>query len=225
MPQHDPLNPLHALQQHGYGFEHDWQIVGEFERVVADFFGADHGVATDCCTHALELCLRDLAWQMPLQVPAHTYMSVPMMLDKLGIDYTLTEQHWHETYDLVPDQVIDAATLWRAAGHRRGTLTCVSFQFRKHLSLGRGGMILLDDHDQARRLRRLRHDGRDPEHTQWQQDIAVLGYHYYMTPETAAQGLMAFAQRRDAPYRAWGWQDYRDLRGLSYFGAKNAEPQ
>ena len=32
--------------------------VAEFEEKVADFFGAPYAVAVDCCTHAIELCLR-----------------------------------------------------------------------------------------------------------------------------------------------------------------------
>ena len=209
---------LHAniaalIQEHG----EPWKTVADFERCIAVFFGAKHAVATDCCTHAMELVLRDLDWHRHITLPAHTYMSVPMMLDKLHIPYRLSTQHWRETYDIVPGYLLDAATLWRAGSYVPGTVMCLSFQFRKHLSLGRGGMILLNDTDQAQRLRRMCHDGRSPELTQWQQDITQLGYHYYMTPETAAMGLLLFEQRRDAAYRAWSWQDYRDLRELSYF--------
>jgi hypothetical protein len=214
---HNTSDPLWVLQQAGWKFSETWEIVAAFERTIADFFGAQHAVATDCCTHALELVLRDLEWCEHITLPAHTYMSVPMMLDKLCIPYSLRTQHWRESYDIVPGYLRDAATLWRSQSHQARSVTCVSFQFRKHLSLGRGGMILLDDTDQAQRLRRMRHDGRDPELSQWQQDITVMGYHYYMTPETAALGLLSFPQRRDAPYQPWSWQDYRDLRELSYF--------
>ena len=30
----------------------------EFEQALADYTGAPYAVATDCCTHAIELCLR-----------------------------------------------------------------------------------------------------------------------------------------------------------------------
>ena len=36
-----------------------FEAVEQFENQVADFFGAPYAVATDCCTHAVELCLRD----------------------------------------------------------------------------------------------------------------------------------------------------------------------
>jgi dTDP-4-amino-4,6-dideoxygalactose transaminase len=33
-------------------------IVTEFEQKIAEFFGAKYAVATDCCTHAIELRIR-----------------------------------------------------------------------------------------------------------------------------------------------------------------------
>jgi hypothetical protein len=216
------LDPITVLAQQGQVFAEPWHIIQRFEQTIAEFFGAPYAVATDCCTHALELVLRAWHWQGSVTVPCHTYMSVPMMLDKISVPYQLTSQIWQETYDIVPGRLTDAATLWRRCSYQPHSVMCVSFQFRKHLALGRGGMILLDNVDLAQRLRRMRHDGRDPDRTQWQQDITDIGYHYYMTPETAAQGLLTFAARQDAPYQPWGWQDYRDLRELSYFRNRHA---
>ena len=36
-----------------------FETINEFEKQIANFFGSPYGVAVDCCTHALELCLRD----------------------------------------------------------------------------------------------------------------------------------------------------------------------
>ena len=35
-----------------------FNIVDNFEKTIADYFGAPYAVSTDCCTHAIELCLR-----------------------------------------------------------------------------------------------------------------------------------------------------------------------
>ncbi len=35
-----------------------FHAVESFEDTIAKFYGAKYGVATDCCTHAIELCLR-----------------------------------------------------------------------------------------------------------------------------------------------------------------------
>ena len=32
--------------------------VENFEKTIADYFNAPYAIATDCCTHAIELCLR-----------------------------------------------------------------------------------------------------------------------------------------------------------------------
>ena len=44
--------------QNGLGMKNEWHVVTEFEKKIAEFFGAPYAVATDCCTNALELCLR-----------------------------------------------------------------------------------------------------------------------------------------------------------------------
>ena len=68
-------------------------------------------------------------------------------------------------------------------------MMCLSFQFQKHLSLGRGGMILLDDEDSYKSLRKMVYDGREPNIPWRDQNIDTIGYHYYMTPETAELGI------------------------------------
>ena len=35
-----------------------FQVVAEFERNIAHYFGAPHAVAFDSCTHGIEVCLR-----------------------------------------------------------------------------------------------------------------------------------------------------------------------
>lgn len=203
-------------------FDQPWQTVDYFEKIVADFFGAPYAVAVDCCTHALELCLYAAEVKGPLTVPRHTYMSVPMMLDKLGIPYCLKDIAWNGWYDLVPGEIIDAATLWERNSYVRGTMMCISFQFKKHINIGRGGMILLDDLATYERLQRLVRDGRDRTLTQWEDDVSEIGFHYYMTPEQCAQGIQVFREKKDIPAKKWNNHDYRDLLELSYF--RNHKP-
>ena len=35
-----------------------FEVVSEFEKKVADFFGSSYAIAVDSCTHGIELCLR-----------------------------------------------------------------------------------------------------------------------------------------------------------------------
>ena len=46
--------------------------VTEFETKVSEFFGAPYGIAVDCCTHGIELCLRHQNVKS-ITVPKRTY--------------------------------------------------------------------------------------------------------------------------------------------------------
>lgn len=216
-------NDILDLRDLGLDFAQPHQVVAHFEQLVAQHFGAQHGVATDSCTHALELVLRALEIRSPLVLPRHTYMSVPMMLDKIGVDYRLEHQEWHHSYAVVQGVLHDAATVWSKAAHRVGEITCVSFQFKKHINIGRGGIILLDDAHLAQRLRRMRHDGRDPACDQFHDQVTELGFHYYMTPEDAARGIALIHAKGQQEYAGWNWQRYRDLMEFDYFRNRHAE--
>ena len=65
----------------------NFEQITKFESALGAFTGAPFVVMTDCCTHALELCLR---YEKPevVVLPQHTYLSVPMLLHNLNIPYT-----------------------------------------------------------------------------------------------------------------------------------------
>ena len=74
-----------------------FDIVDNFEKQIAEFFGAPYAVSTDCCTHAVELCLL-YKNAKSITVPHHTYLSIPMTGKKLGIDVQWTNTKWSEYY-------------------------------------------------------------------------------------------------------------------------------
>ena len=199
-----------------------FHIIQQFEDSIAEFFGAPYAVATDCCTHALELCLRYTKIQETAS-PEWTYLSIPMTMQKLNLNWHWQDVKWSEYYTLWNTNIIDAATLWQPNSYIPGTFMCISFQFQKHLSLGRGGMILCDSADDAKLLSKMRYDGRDVTVSWYEQDIDTIGYHYYMTPETAQLGLQKLPDAISKPYRKWCWQDYRYLPDLEVF--KNVSSQ
>jgi dTDP-4-amino-4,6-dideoxygalactose transaminase len=91
---------------------------------------------------------------------------------------------------------------------------CISFQFRKHLSLGRGGIILTDDKDKALELKKMSYDGRLPDIPWREQNIDCVGYHYYMTPETAMLGLQKLPKAILTQAKQWTVEDWPDLTGM-----------
>ena len=163
--------------------------IGEFERALAAYTGAPYAVMTDCCTHAIELCLRHDRVART-RFTAFTYLSVPMTMHKLGIAYGLTGEHWQGEYNFANTRIWDSARRLEPGMYRIGQLQCLSFGYSKPLDIGHGGAILLDDADSYQTLSRMRYDGRDITIAPWQaQQEFVMGYHYRPTPEDVVKGL------------------------------------
>jgi dTDP-4-amino-4,6-dideoxygalactose transaminase len=170
---------------HGHGM---FDKILKFEQELAAYTGAAYAVMTDCCTHAIELCLRYDRVQECSFTP-YTYLSVPMTMHKLGIDYTYHDhdwQRWIGEYPFVGTRIWDSARRLEPNMYRAGQMQCLSFGYSKPLQVGRGGAILLDDTRAYNHLIRMRYDGRNLTVTPWQdQQIFAVGYHYRPTPEEA----------------------------------------
>ena len=193
----------------------NFKTVELFEKKIAEFYGARYAVATDCCTHAVELSLR-YTNAVQSHSPKHTYISIPFTFEKLGIKWSFVDVKWHDYY-YVTDSVIDAAVYWKKNGYIPNTFMCLSFQFKKHLGLGRGGAILLDNKKDYINLKKMSYDGRIPD-TPWaEQDIDSMGYHYYMTPETAELGINRLDTAIKTTPKKWCYQDYPNLTNMEVF--------
>jgi dTDP-4-amino-4,6-dideoxygalactose transaminase len=192
-----------------------FQAVTEFENKIAEFFGAPYAIAVDSCTHGVELALRYTQVDH-ITVPKHTYLSIPFLANKLWIDLFWKNENWVDYYYLT-DKIIDAAVLWKPNSYIPGTFMGVSFQHQKHLSLGRGGIILTDDKEAAVQLKKMSYDGRLPNIPWRDQNIDTIGYHYYMTPETAQLGLEKLPKAIETPSRQWVVNDWPDLTQMDIF--------
>jgi dTDP-4-amino-4,6-dideoxygalactose transaminase len=192
------------------------EIVSKFEETIANYFNSPYAVATDSCTHALELCLIHKKFN-DITIPKRTYISVPMLAMKLSLDWEWREDNWEEYYYIGNTNIIDAAVLWRKNSYIPNTYMCLSFQFKKHLSLGRGGIILLNNKNDYDELKKMSYDGRDLSKPWAEQDIKTLGYHYYMTPETAEIGIEKFKVIKDIFPQKWNYKLYPDLTKMTIF--------
>ncbi len=193
-----------------------FESVKKFEEEIASFFGAPFAVAVDCCTHGIELCLRYKKVQKMI-VPVNTYISIPLLSKKLNIELEWKEEDWLDFYYIGDTNIIDAAVLWKKDSYIQNTFMCVSFQFRKHLSLGRGGIILCQNLEDYENLKKMSYDGRLPDIPWASQNISIMGYHYYMTPETAAMGLKKLPEAIVTKPRQWTLSDWPDLRKMEIF--------
>lgn len=192
-----------------------FQIVQEFEKEVARFFNAPFAIAVDSCTHGIELALRYTKTNK-ISVPKHTYISIPFLSSKLNIELEWRDEDWLDYYYLT-DNIIDAAVLWKENSYISNTIMGISFQYQKHLSLGRGGILLLDDETDAIEIKKMSYDGRLPVIPWREQNISMVGYHYYMTPETAKLGLDKLPSAIETQPRQWVVSDWPDLTEMEVF--------
>ena len=193
----------------------NFDIVTQFENEIANFFGSTYAISIDSCTHGIDICLRYTDVKK-IVVPKRTYLSVPFLSSKLNIELEWKDENWQDYYYLT-DKIIDAAVLWERNSYVTGTFMCLSFQYQKHLSLGRGGMILTDNLEAAKELKKMSYDGRLPGIPWRDQNISSVGYHYYMTPETAKLGLDKLPKAISESPRRWVVTDWPDLTKMDVF--------
>ena len=183
----------------------------KFEQALGELTGAPFVVMTDCCTHALELCLRYVSPYKVVRIPAHTYISVPMMLRKLDIGYIFEDEEWVGEYQIKETNVWDSARKLQLGMYRKGQMQCLSFGHSKPLDIGRGGAILLDNKQAYRTLIRQRSDGRDLKISPWEsQKVFEMGFHYRPTIEEAVKALELLPQVDQATK----YVKYPDLREI-----------
>ena len=189
LAEHQQRRELDIIQEMGYTGTDPRDAISIFEKEVAEFAGSKYGVAVDCCSHGLFLSLKYLKATGTITIPGRTYVSVPMQIKHAGCDLAFEDVEWSGVYQLKPYPVWDGAVRW-TKGMFKGGFHVVSFQMKKRIPIGKGGMVLTDDEDAYNWLRRARHDGRDPDQMYTDMDFDMLGYHYNMTPEDAARGII-----------------------------------
>ena len=194
-----------------------FEKIKKFEDALAEFTGAPYAIMTDCCTHAIELCLR-YEQVRSLKMTPYTYLSIPMLMHKLGIEYEYLDhesQSWTGEYPFVDTRIWDSARRLERNMYRSNTMQCLSFGHDKPLHIGRGGAIILDDKAAYDALICMRYDGRDLNIKPWisQKEFRV-GYHYKPTPEEAVQGIaMLEGLKEHCPVPRH--VDYPDLRTIT----------
>lgn len=173
-----------------------YDIVKSFEEAVAEYAGSRYAVAVDTGTAAIFLsCVYSQVQRVWL--PKHTYVSVPCSVMHAGGSVRFWQDlAWKGTYQLYPYNIVDGCCRFRRGMYKKGMLHCLSFQYRKHLAIGRGGMILTDDAKAVEWLKLARFSGRH-EVPLMQDKPAMIGWHLFMEPERAAKGLTLLSMMPD----------------------------
>ena len=179
-----------------------FDIVKSFEREVANYTGAPYCVCVNSCTNALFLALKyhnlveSKSNKKIVEVPKKTYVSVPMQIIHAGFKVGFRDQEWRGAYRLRPLNVWDSARRFTSNMFEvenvngQNHYMCLSFHWSKILGIQQGGAIIHNDPKFDEWARRARFDGRTEGVAPRDDTFQELGYHMYMSPEIAAEGLV-----------------------------------
>jgi len=218
---------LGLIKEAGYDWKDPRDAVTMFEQKVAKFAGSKYAVAVDSCTDAVMLCLNYLMDTDRLEkgsellFPARCYVSIPMVALANGFKVKFEDRKWSGVYQLKPTNIYDGATRWTKDMYEAGEgFQCISFQIKKRLPIGKGGMILTNDVESVKYFRMASFEGRDLTVDQWSDNYSVKGWNMYMTPDDAARGILIFDALME---QSEVWDDtqdsstYEDLRKQKIF--------
>lgn len=209
-----------------------YQVVRDFESALCEYTGAKYAVAVTSCTMALLLACKwhdrdrvrsethlDPFDRRVITIPRHTYVGVPMSIIHAGFDVEFEDFKWVGSYQLKPSPVWDSARYLNSRMYLmfpKGAKACLSFHWSKHLAIGQGGAILHDDDEADAWFRKMRFDGRTEGVAPRNDNISMIGYHCYMSPRDAADGIsrLAVLPKHNAPLPN---DDYPDLSKLEIF--------
>ena len=160
-----------------------------------------------------------------IEIPKRTYVSVPQQILHAGYGVKFRDEDWEGVYQLKPFPIWDAAkrftsNMW-SEGHYYinkcdGSLyMCTSHHWQKILGIQQGGCILHNDPEFDKWARKARFDGRT-EGVAPKDDNVHIGWHMYMSPEIAAEGIVRLSHLpKDNPDRPT--DDYPDLSKMGIF--------
>ena len=182
---------LDKLTELGYDWDDPRDVIDMFEKKVADFAGSKYACSIDCCSNGLFLALKYVNAEGVITIPKRTYVSAPMQIIHAGCKIRFEDQEWSGIYKLEPYNIWDGATRWTEGMYvGNDAIQVVSFQIKKRIPIGKGGMILTDDKKAYEWLKYASYDGRDLSKYYMDDDFSLIGWHMYMTPEDAARGII-----------------------------------
>jgi dTDP-4-amino-4,6-dideoxygalactose transaminase len=168
-----------------------YKIVKLFEEEISNYTNSPYAISVDSCTNAIFLVCKYLNVKEVI-IPSKTYLSVPQSIIHAGgnviFDNREETNNWKGIYQLKPYPIYDSAKRFTSNMYIPNTFMCLSFHIKKHLKISKGGMILTDDVKAAEWFRKARYEGRS-EKLYHEDDIDMLGWNMYMTPQQASHGL------------------------------------
>ena len=200
-----------------YNINDPWDWVTRFEDEVANYTGYRYGIACDSNSNAIRLVLHYLdIVDTDIEIPANTYVSVPNQIILSGNRPQFRDIKWKGLYPLGDTGIIDAATAFYESMGRgyEDKFMILSFHLKKILNIGQGGMILTNRPDFNEWARPMIYDGRHKDRLYKEDEFECVGWHMYMSPESAKKGLEIFNSEKIQPFNepCGSSEEYGDLR-------------
>ncbi len=212
---------LNQLKEAGYDWDDPRDAIDIFEKKVAEFAGSKYAVALDCCSHGLFLCMKYLDCKGKITIPKNTYASPPMQIIHAGCEVEFEDLEWSGVYQLKPYNIWDGAVRWRKGMYvGNGALQVVSFQIKKRVPIGKGGIIMTDSKEAYEWFKYASYDGRDLTKQYMDDDFEMIGWHFYMTPEDAARGILLMDQIPEINEDTGNSKTYSDISNKPIFNKK-----
>ena len=202
-----------------------WDLVDGFEKLISNFCGSKYAVALDSCTNGLFLSLyyKNIRKQN-IKIPSKTYLSVPQSILRSGNNPVFSNDNWTGIYQLGDTNIYDCAGRLTKNMYLKNSFMCLSFHLKKHIPIGKGGMILTDSKKAYQWMYLAVYEGRDRrENHDSIDDLDTLGWNMYMTPEQAAYGIELFDKypkekiTNDVAYS----EKYKELKDFKIFKNNN----
>ena len=186
-----------------YEINDPWDWVTHFENEVAEYTGYRYGIACDSNSNAIRLVLHYFGiTDTDIEIPANTYVSVPNQIILSGNRPQFRDIKWKGLYPIGDTSIIDAATAFYE-GMGRGyedKFMILSFHLKKILNIGQGGMILTNRPHFNSWARPMIYDGRHKDRLYKEDEFECVGWHMYMSPESAKKGLEIFNSEKIQPF-------------------------
>lgn len=173
------------------------KVTEEFEQDLCKYTGAPFAVAVDNMSNGLWLCLMyHNVKGKEVIVRSHTYPSVPQEVILAGgkVVFEPSAPTLKGMYQLKPYPIWDSALRFTHDMYKAGQMQCVSFTGQyKHLKLGKGGAVLLDNEEAYLWMKKARNSGRN-ECSYHVDSITTIGRNCYMHPSVALLGRQLIHQ-------------------------------
>lgn len=198
-------------------------MIVEFENEIAKYTGSKYAVSVDSATNGIFLSLLYLKYTKEVHtgdhivIPSKTFLSVPMAIKNAGLNIIFKDYEWQGLYKLEPTRIYDSALRYSKGMYIPGSMMVLSFQYRKHIPIGRGGMVLTDDINAVKWLKMARFNGKHEGVSRFDDEFEICGWDMYMTPEQAARGLLILNSMRSPDGDIGGSKDYPDLSKQKVF--------